>query len=112
MKSRIPKTTRIAGTKWRVQPKRTVRIDNEECEGLCHYDHHLIEISVASDDDFTIMANFWHEVFHALVHQAGVDLDVNTEHAIAKQVEDYLAANCDFREKPRKRKKVSKPDEV
>lgn len=111
MKARLPKTTKISGTKWRVVTKRTVRHeDGEECEGLCHFDHHLIEVSVSSEDEFTILCNFWHELCHGIIHESGVDLDDNTEHAIIKQFEKFLATNVDWREHQRRPKKLATVD--
>lgn len=105
MKAKIPKVTKISGTRWRVIPKRTVTLDGEDCAGLCHYDQHTIEVSVSSECEYTIMCNFWHEWFHAIVHEAGVTLDNEVEHAITKQVEKHLASNVDWRETQRREKK-------
>lgn len=108
-KAHIPKSTKISGTKWRVVCKRNVvHEDGEQCAGLCHYDHKLIEVSVDSGDEFTIMANWFHELGHALIEESGVSLTDNEEHAIIKQWEKLLAANCDWRERPRKQK-VTRP---
>jgi len=108
-KAKLPKSTKISGTKWRVLAKRNVvHPDGDQCEGLCHYDHNLIEVSVESGDEYTILANFWHEIAHALLHESGVELTDNEEHAIIKQAEKFLAANVDWRDRPRKQK-VSKP---
>ena len=100
---RIPKYTRINGEKWRVVPKRVVKLDGEEVEGACHFDTRVIEISVESDDEIHILQNFWHEVAHALFHASGVQsISDDAEHAVVKVIENYLAANVDFRPLPRK----------
>lgn len=107
-RSRIPKSTKISGSRWRVVPKRQVIFEGEELEGICHFDHHLIEVTVDSGDEFTILRNFWHEIAHAIIFESGVVLEDNTEHAIINNFEKYLAANVDFRVAPRKAPVASK----
>lgn len=108
-KAKLPKSTKISGTKWRVIAKRNVvHEDGAACDGLCHYDHNLIEVSVASGDEYLILANFHHEIGHALIHESGVELTDNEEHAIIKQIEKFYATNVDWRDRPRKQK-ATKP---
>lgn len=104
-KPRFPKSTKISGTKWRVVPRRQVVLEGEEVEGACHFDHHMLEITVESECEYTILRNFWHELMHGIFYEAGVELEGNVEHALINNIEKYLATNVDFRQRPRKPKK-------
>lgn len=106
---KLPKSTKVSGQRWRVTPRRQVHLDGEPCEGVCHYDRHLIEVTVESDDEYTILRNFYHEVAHAVIYESGVELEENTEHAIINNLEKWLAANCDLRKTVRKPKPAKKP---
>lgn len=101
---KLPKSTKVSGQRWRVTPRRQVHLDGEPCEGVCHYDRHLIEVTVESDDEYTILRNFYHEIAHAVIYESGVELEENTEHAIINNLEKWLAANCDLRKTVRKPK--------
>lgn len=100
---RLPKSTRINGERWRVRPRRQVTVDGEEVAGACHYDSKLLEISVASENEFYILQTYWHEILHACFEASGVQsISDDAEHALLRVIETYLAANVDIREKPRK----------
>lgn len=107
----LPKSTRIAGIKWKIQEKHRVLFPGtgEECEGVCHFDKHTIEVSTKSEDEFIIMSIFYHETLHALVESSGIVLTNTQEHGIIAQFERWMSANCDLRSKPRKpgKKKVT-----
>jgi hypothetical protein len=107
---KLPKKTKINGVPWRVSARRTVTLDGEEVDGACHFDKHMIEVAVASEDELTILETFFHEVLHACVDEAGVDIDDNVEHAILRQMEKWLARNCDLRARPRAERKVKRTD--
>lgn len=102
---KLPKTTRIAGERWRVVPRRQVRFEGEDLEGVCHFDSHRIEVTIESEDEYTILQNYWHEIAHAIFHMSGQqDISDDAAHAVIAVLERYLAANVDIREKVRKPK--------
>lgn len=103
---KLPKSTRINGQRWRIVPRRQVYMDGDECDGVCHYDRHVIEISIASDEEHTIMSAYFHEVLHAVLdpNTTGIHLTEDQEHVVIANVERWLAANCDLRKTPRKPK--------
>lgn len=105
---RLPKAVRINGDRWRVLPRRQVMLDGDECDGVCHYDKHALEISVGSENEFTILSAFYHEVLHAILdpNTTGIHLNEDQEHAVIANIERWLVVNCDLREKPRKPKKA------
>lgn len=103
---RLPKSTRINGVRWRVLPRRTVKLEGEEVAGVCHFDRHTIEVSIGSEDELYILQTYWHELLHAMFDASGVQsVSDDAEHALIRVIEQYLAANVDLREKPRKLKK-------
>jgi hypothetical protein len=102
---KIPKSTRINGERWRVLMRRQVVYEGEQCEGVCHPDRHVIEVSLGSNNEYHIMDTYYHEVLHAIVAGSGIELSDDQEHAIIVNAARWLAANCDIREKPRKPKK-------
>ncbi len=107
-RAHLPKSVKIAGNKWRVICKRSVKDDaGEAVHGLCDFEARVISVSVESQDDYEILSHFYHELGHAVLYEAGVELEANVEHAILKQLESVLAANCEYRERPRKRKKLA-----
>jgi hypothetical protein len=105
---KLPKKTRINGVPWRVAARRSVHHEGVEVDGLCHFDQHLIEVAVGTEDELSILETYFHEVLHAIVHEAGVDIDDNTEHAIIKQAEKWLARNVDLRARPRAERRPPK----
>lgn len=102
---RIPKSTKINGVRWRVIAKRQATLDGEPCEGICRFDRHLIEVSVGSNNEYTILDTLFHEIMHAICADSGIELTDDQEHAIVVGAARWLAANCDIREKPRKPRK-------
>lgn len=104
-KGRLPKTVKMHGVRWRVIPRRQAVLEGEEVEGVCHFDTRRIEVSVGSGSELHTLENFWHEVLHIAFHESGVQsISDDAEHAIIKVLEKFLAANVDFRERPRKEK--------
>lgn len=103
---KLPKSTRINGHRWRIVPRRQVYMDGDECDGVCHYDKHVIEISIAADEEYSIMSAYFHEVLHAILdpNSTGIHLTEDQEHVIIANVERWLAANCDLRKTVRKPK--------
>lgn len=100
---KLPKTTRIAGERWRIVPRRQVVLDGEEVEGACHFDGHRLEVSIGSEDEYEILKTYWHEVLHAAFYASGQQaISDDAEHALIAVLERYLAANVDIREKVRK----------
>lgn len=104
---KLPKSTKINGERWRVMPRRQVTMDGDLCDGVCHYDKHLLEISLNSQDEYTILSAFYHEVLHAILdpNTTGIHLTEDQEHVVIANVERWMVANVDLREKPRKPKK-------
>lgn len=102
---KLPKSTRVNGVKWRVLPRRQVTLEGEACEGVCHFDQKVIEVSIGSENELHILDTFYHEVLHAICHDSGIELTDDQEHAIIVNAARWLAANCDLRPKARKQGK-------
>jgi hypothetical protein len=94
---KLPKSTMIAGERWRVVCRREVFLDGEACEGVTHFPEKVIEIAVASNDEYSIMSAFYHEVAHAIIHTQAPTLDPDIEHSIIAGLERWLATNTSYR---------------
>jgi Zn-dependent peptidase ImmA (M78 family) len=87
---KIPKKIKIKGKTWRIRLVPSIIEDDEECQGLCNFDDRLILINKKLSEAQTKFVLF-HEVFHALLHEAHVPRNVRFSEALEEVICDSFA---------------------
>lgn len=86
---KIPKSILINDQKWVIKYKWNLSYKRAKCHGLCDYDNRTIFIDRGSLKEERPHI-FLHELFHACLHEYGIELGGDIEEAIADDYNQFL----------------------
>jgi hypothetical protein len=80
---RIPRRMLIKGEVWKVCYRKNLKLDGEDCTGLCDAEKRIIYLKKHTKD-YDLSDIFFHEYLHAVMHELHIDMNGDVEEIIVE----------------------------